>query len=120
MEWEWIETYPEQVYFATRQDSERKGDIVMMWTRVEYKHTQSPSSHLSSVSRDEWDCKNRKRSTHGLVFYEWNNLEDDDPERSTNPLRYWEEIKPGTIGETLLNFACSIQPVQPLIKPEPN
>jgi hypothetical protein len=119
MEWEWIETYPEQVYFATRQDSERKGDIVMMWTRVEYKHTQSPSSHLSSVSRDEWDCKNRKRSTHGLVFYEWNNLEDDDPERSTNPLRYWEEIKPGTIGETLLNFACSIQPVQPLIKPEP-
>jgi hypothetical protein len=54
------------------------------------------------------------------VFYEWNNLEDDDPERSTNPLRYWEEIKPGTIGETLLNFACSIQPVQPLIKPEPN
>ena len=118
MEWEWIETYPEQVYFATRHDSERKGDIVTMWTRVEYKHPHSPLDHRSAVSRDQWDCRNRKRSTTGLVFYEWNNLEDDTPERSTNPLRYWEEIEPGTVGETLLRFACSIQNVTPVI-PEP-
>ena len=119
MDWEWIETYPTQVYFATRHDSERNGDVVTMWTRVEYRHAQSPSSHFSSVSRDDWDCKERRRSTRGLVFYQWNNLEDTDPERSTNLLRYWEKIEPGTVGETLLNFACSIQPVQSLITPEP-
>jgi hypothetical protein len=118
MDWEWIETYPEQVYFATRHDSERKGDVVTMWTRVEYKFPQNPLSHRSAVSRDDWDCKSRRRMTKGLVFYKFNNLEDDTPERSTNPLTYWEAIDKGTIGETLLNFACGIRPVMPVIPPE--
>ncbi len=119
MDWEWIETYPEQVYFATRHDAQRNGDIVTMWTRVEYKYAQSPLDHKSTVSRDDWDCKNKQRSTAGLVFYKWNNLQDDKPERSTNPLRYWEKIQPGTIGETLLNFACGIRQFTPVIKDEP-
>lgn len=108
MDWEWLETYPEQVFFATRHDSERKGDIVTMWTRIEYKHPQSPSSHRSAASRDDWDCRQRKRSTRGVFFYQWNNLEDGDPEHSTNLLRTWEPIARDTIGETLLLFACSI------------
>jgi hypothetical protein len=119
MDWEWLETYPEQVYFATRHDSEKTGDIVTMWTRVEYKHPQNPLAHRSSVSRDDWDCRKRQRSTRGLVFYKFNNLQDETPERSTNLLRYWEKIEKGTIGETLLDFACSIKPMQPLIQPEP-
>jgi len=118
MDWEWIETYPEQVYFATRHDSLRQGDIVTMWTRVEYKHPTHPLDHRSSVSRDDWDCTHRTRSTAGLVFYQWNNLQDDSPERSTNILRTWEKVKPGTVGETLLEFACSIQNVTPVIKPQ--
>lgn len=123
MDWEWIETYPEQVYFATRHDSDRKGDIVTMWTRVEYKHAQSPLAHRSALSKDDWDCRNRQRSTSGVFFYKWNNLQTDRemPERSTNLLRSWEKIEKGTIGETLLNFACSIRIVTPVIKdPEPS
>jgi len=116
MDWEWIETYPEQVYFATRHDADRKGDIVTMWTRVEYKHAQSPLAHKSALSKDDWDCKNRQRSTSGVFFYKWNNLQDESPERSTNPLRSWEKVLPGTVGETLLNFACSIRSVTPVIK----
>ena len=118
-DWEWLETYPEQVYFATRVESERNGDIVTMWTRVEYKHPQNPLAHKSSVSRDDWDCVKRQRSTRGIIFYKWNNLQADEPERSTNLLRYWEKIEPGTIGETLLNFACSIKIEQSVITPEP-
>lgn len=117
MDWEWLETYPEQVYFATRHDSERNGDIVTMWTRVEYKHAQSPASHKSAASRDDWDCKQRKRSTRAVFFYQWNNLEDDDPEHSTNLLRTWEPIAKDTIGETLLLFACSIPPMQQVVIP---
>jgi hypothetical protein len=118
MDWEWIETSPDRVYFATRHDAERAGDIVTMWTRVEYKHVQSPSSHKSSVSRDDWDCAQRKRSTKGLFFYQWNNLEDEDPERSTNLLRSWEAIEKDTVGETLLQFACSIPAMQQVVIPE--
>ena len=51
MDWEWIETYPEQVYFATRHEAERKGDIVTMWMRIEYKHPQNPLAHKSAMSR---------------------------------------------------------------------
>jgi hypothetical protein len=121
MDWEWIETYPEQVYFATRHDAERKGDIVSMWMRIEYKHPQSPLAHRSALSHDDWNCKKRERSTAGVFFYTWNNLETDkpEPEHSTNLLRSWEKVEPGTIGETLLNFACSIEQVTPVIKPEP-
>jgi hypothetical protein len=116
-EWEWLETYPEQVYFATRVDSERNGNVVTMWLRIEYKNPESPGAHKSAASRDDWDCLKRQRSTRGLIFYKWNNLQDEDPERSTNLLRYWEKIEPDTIGETLLNFACSIKDLQTLITP---
>ena len=116
-DWEWLETYPEQVYFASRFDSERNGDIVTMWLRIEYKNPQSPGAHKSAVSRDDWDCIKRQRSTRGLIFYKWNNLQADEPVHSSNLLRYWEKIVPGTIGETLLNFACSIK-AEPLIVPK--
>ena len=121
MDWEWLETYPEQVYFATRHDAERAGDIVTMWTRVEYKHAQNPLAHKSALSKDDWDCARRQRSTRGVFFYKWNNLQTDreTPEHSTNLLKTWEKIEQGTIGETLLQFACSIQLAQPLIKAEP-
>ena len=117
MDWEWIETYPEQVYFATRHDSQRNGEIVTMWTRIEYRYPHSPLDHKSAVSRDDWDCKNKQRSTSGLVFYQWNNLQDDSPERSANTLRYWEKVQPGTVGETLLAFACGIRQITPIIQP---
>jgi hypothetical protein len=118
MDWEWIETYPEVVYFATRHEAKREGDIVSMWMRIEYKHPQQPLSHQSAMSHDDWDCKNRQRSTRGVFFYKWNNLQTDrpEPEHSTNLLRSWEKVEKGTIGETLLNFACSIRNVTPVIK----
>src|SRR5688500_14406350 len=121
MDWEWLETYPEQVYFATRHDAKRAGSIVTMWTRLEYKHPQNPLDHKSALSRDDWDCAKRQRSTRGVFFYKWNNQQTDreTPEHSTNLLPSWEKIEKGTIGETLLQFACSIKLTQPLIKPEP-
>ena len=119
MDWEWIESYPEQVYFATRHEYERHADIVTMWTRLEYKHTQKPLQHRSALSRDDWDCRNRRRSTTMLVFYKFNNLEDQSPVRSTSPLPSWEKIEAGTIGETLLNFACGIQSPTPASPEKP-
>ena len=56
-----------------------------------------------------------------MFFYKWNNLQNDkdEPEHSTELLRTWEKVAPGTVGETLLNFACGIKQFTPLIKPEP-
>ena len=119
MDWEWIETYPEQVFFATRQDARRNGNVVTMWMRIEYKDTRMPGPHRSAVSRDDWDCDRRRRANIGTFFYRWNNLEGGDPERATSILRNWETVEPGTLADTLLDFACSIQPMQELTPPPP-
>ncbi len=117
MDWEWIETYPDRVFFATRRDAQRNGDIVTMWMRIEYKSPQSPSTHRSALSRDEWDCKEKRRATMGTFFFRWNNLQDDDPERSTALFKTWEKIEPGTLAQTLLDFACTLTPTQQLVDP---
>ena len=117
MDWEWIETYPDRVFFATRRDAQRNGDIVTMWMRIEYKSPQSPSTHRSALSRDEWDCKEKRRATMGTFFFKWNNLQDDDPERSTALFKTWEKIEPGTLAQTLLDFACTLTPTQQLVDP---
>lgn len=121
MDWEWIDTYPEVVYFATRHEAVRRGDIATMWMRIEYKHPQHPLAHRSALSSDDWDCKNRTRSTRIVFFYKWNNLQADrpEPEHSTNLLRSWEKVQKSTIGEPLLDFACSIQNVTPVMPVEP-
>jgi hypothetical protein len=118
MDWEWIETYPDRVFFATRRGASRNGDIVTMWMRIEYKSPQSPSTHRSALSRDEWDCKEKRRATVGTFFFKWNNLQDDDPERSTALFKTWEAIEPGTVAQTLLEFACGMTPLQELVQPD--
>ena len=98
----------------------RKGDIVSMWMRIEYKHPQSPLDHRSALSHDDWDCAKKQRSTTGVFFYKYNNLQTDrpEPEHSTNLLRNWEKVQPGTVGEALLSFACSIQNAAAVLRGE--
>ena len=109
MGWEWIETYTDEVYFATRQDSEREGDIVTMWTRVENREPREPVSHQSAASRDKWDCKARRKANVNTVYYRWKNLDDNEPITARANLTDWHVVEAGTLGETLLQFACSLE-----------
>ena len=68
MDWEWIETYPEQVYFATRHEADRKSDIVTMWMRIEYKHPQSPLAHKSALSHDRLGLREAPAFDRWSVF----------------------------------------------------
>ena len=108
MDWEWIETYSQEVYFATRQDFQRDGDLVTMWTRIEYREPQDPIAHRSVASRDVWDCKAHRKANVNTVFYRWNNLDDNEPQTAVAGLRDWEVVKPDSLGDTLLKFACSL------------
>lgn len=108
MDWEWIETYSQEVYFATRQDFQRDGDLVTMWTRIEYREPQDPIAHRSTASRDVWDCKAHRKANVNTVFYRWNNLDDNEPQTAVAGLRDWEVVKPDSLGDTLLKFACSL------------
>ena len=70
MDWEWIETYPEQVYFATRHDSSRAGNIVTMWTRIEYKYPHHPLEHRSRRRRSAAAAREIERSLRGTAAIE--------------------------------------------------
>lgn len=118
-EWEWIETTEDRVFFATRLGATRKEDVVTMWMRVEFRDPQPAGKHLSVAEKDEWDCRTRKRSTLATTLYRWNNLQDSDPNRAAAALRTWEDVPKDTVGEALLEFACSIHPAsQPLLPPQ--
>jgi hypothetical protein len=108
MDWEWIETYPKEVYFATRQDFKREGEIVTMWTRIEYREPLDPGPHHSVASKDQWDCKAKRKANESTVYYRWKNLDDAEPKVGKPGLLAWDPVEPGTLGETLLQFACSL------------
>jgi hypothetical protein len=108
MDWEWIETYTDEVYFATRQDFERAGDIVTMWTRIEYRVPQESGAYRSAASRDQWDCAAKRKANVRTVYYRWKNLDDNEATPARANLTDWQVVEPGTLGETLLDFACSL------------
>lgn len=118
-DWEWIETAADRVFFATRLGATRKGDVVTMWLRVEFRDPQAAGKHLSVAEKDEWDCRTRKRSTLATTLYRWNNLQDSEPNRAAAALRTWEDVPKGTVGEALLDFACGIHPASGLVVPQP-
>jgi hypothetical protein len=93
---------------VTRQDFKREGDLVTMWTRIEYREPQDPNAHRSTASRDVWDCKAHRKANVNTVFYRWNNLDDNEPQTAVAGLRDWEVVKPDSLGDTLLKFACSL------------
>lgn len=109
LEWEWIETYPDQVYFATRQDAQRDGDVVTMWTRIEYRVPQEPGAYRSVASRDQWDCAGKRKANVNTVYYRWKNLDDNEAMTSRANLPDWQVVEPGSLGATLLDFACSLE-----------
>jgi hypothetical protein len=116
-DWEWIETLEDRVFFATRMESTRSGDQVTMWMRVEYRDPQPAGKHRSVAEKDEWDCRTRKRSTLATALYRWNNLQDNEPNRSVAALRVWTDIPRDTVGDSLLEFACNIHPTSTLVAP---
>lgn len=118
-DWEWIETMEDRVFFATRMEATRAGDVVTMWMRVEYRDPQPAARHRSVAEKDEWDCRTRKRSTLATTLYRWNNLQDNSPNRAASALRVWTYVPKDTVGDALLEFACNIHPTSTLMAPVP-
>jgi hypothetical protein len=111
-DWEWVETYPDRVFFMTRLEARREGDIATTWMRVEYRDSQTPGNYRSIASQDHWDCVKKRRATELVIQYRWPNLQGTEPYTARNYLLTWDTVQPATIGEQLLDFACSIKPTQ--------
>lgn len=89
------------------------GKKVTIWHRFEYKE---PIEYLgkyyeSFVERDQYDCDSLQNRTVFYNGYEKRNMKGEisgnriDPDKAV-----WQAIIPGTMGEQMMEYACSLLP----------
>ena len=89
-------------------DSIRKaGNGVKMWSLYDYKIEQKASGvNFSSKSiRRDYDCKGEHLRMLAFKLFSWN-MERGRLVRSYSQPRNWEEVQPGSMGETEWKIAC--------------
>lgn len=116
--WVLLEVRPDgtSAVFGSRRHEIRKGSVVAVWLRTEYRETQANNgiSYKSLVERDMYDCERIANKEVSVAYYGENNLNAPagsftfDEEKST-----WNPIIPGTVGDSLLDWACRASKAQP-------
>lgn len=97
--------------FVSDHNVVRAADSVTVWFRNEYFKSQTSgplTSYRSSVSRYQLSCTRSAMRVLAYSYYTKSNLDgtfqsfvnDEDKVR-------WEPAVPGTIGELMVNWACS-------------
>jgi hypothetical protein len=96
----------------------REGAKVYVWFRWEYQHPQ-PWNHSSNnivsslVMREVYDCTRQVSKELSQVGYAENNLQHELNDAQLvfeEGTQKWVPVIPGTIGEYMLNWACTTAP----------
>jgi hypothetical protein len=85
----------------------KNGSIVKMWSMADYNATQQISSkkYLSTMSQDEYDCKEERTRSLILTWYS-DNMGKGDQVYSIHDPQQWEPNPPGSLIEDLWKVAC--------------
>ena len=88
-------------------DLRKNGSIVKMWSMADYNATQQISSkrYLSTMSQDEYDCKEERTRSLILTWYS-GNMGKGDQVYSIHDPQQWEPNPPGSLIEDLWKVAC--------------
>jgi hypothetical protein len=97
------------ILFGSRRHEVRKGTTVAIWLRDEFRENQvkNGQTYKGLVERDVYDCERMTNKTLSVTYYAENNLQ-----ASGNSYSYdegtvrWIPIIPGTVGESILEWAC--------------
>jgi len=83
----------------------KSGNIVKVWSLSDYNKSQGQIPYMSIMLQREYDCiEERARQLH-MTHYAKNMGEGDPVFIHTEP-RNWLQVAPGTVGETIWEFAC--------------
>ena len=90
----------------------RKGHKVKMWRLFDFKTIQKglggeSERHLSSVSRDEYDCEGETERQLDIHWYSSNMGQGEIVWSLTNIKNEASSVIPRSISESLFNIACS-------------
>lgn len=107
---EWVEVSRNDTstIYANPATIRKAGDIVKMWYLIDYRIIQGAnvgSPFLSSKDQSEYDCKEERTRTLYFTNHSGNMGGGDNNYSSETPLN-WRPISPGSVGESLWQFAC--------------
>ena len=85
----------------------RKGDLVKMWQLNDFKsvQTREDNSFLSTKKQREFSCAEERTRVLAATQFSGNMGRGTVVWRNSNE-QEWEPVVPGSIGQTLWEFAC--------------
>ena len=99
--------------FGSHRHATREGNVVALWLRTEYREAQSygNESYKSLVERYMYDCVRVASKQVSTTYYRENNLEGPGSSFTFEEAKVaWAPAIPGTMGDSLLDWACKTVP----------
>jgi hypothetical protein len=86
----------------------RTGDRVKMWVLHDFKTIQTidGDSYLSIKGQREYDCAEERERAITFTQFSGNMGSGKVVLTALDERRKWEPVQPGSVGQTLWNFAC--------------
>jgi hypothetical protein len=108
-EWVRVSDNDEYIAYADPATISREGDLARMSDLIDLKAPQmSPDGnpHASSLAHSQFDCVNPRMRTIAFSLYP-GPMGDGDAVETRGESYRWYSVAPGTLLETLRQFACS-------------
>jgi hypothetical protein len=98
--------------YGTDHQMRRAGKIVTIWLRQEFaeaQHDGNGDAYLSVVQKTDFDCVKDQTRPLLVIYYAENNLKGGADTEEADPKHGpWNPVIPGTLAESNLQWACSI------------
>jgi hypothetical protein len=114
--WEFLMVSPDGTYaiFGSHRHATREGGIVSLWDRYEFRESQprnGGANYKSVVYREMYDCTGVRSKSVSNTYYSENNLSGVGPSYTYEEAKVaWAPVIPGTVGDSLLDWACKTTP----------
>lgn len=107
-EWVSVSAGDKATIYADPATVRRNGNMVKMWTLVDYKQAQrltDAKPFLSTKAQDEYDCKEEQRRLVYITDFS-EHMGNGEVGVSTHGDGEWTPVTPGSVTEVLWKLAC--------------
>lgn len=105
--WSYADVSEDAMFYVDKSTIRKTGDMVKMWVLLNFnnKLKHGKTSGRSSMSQDEFDCKEEQMRERYSARYS-GDMGGGDVISSISTPSGWQPVGPGSVGKTLWNIAC--------------
>lgn len=109
---EWVEVGRtdggEMTAYADSGTIRRKGDLVKMWSLLDYKTVQTGIGvlYLSTNQQNEYDCAEERTRILAFTWFSGNMGKGAAVYSGFSPENKWEPVSPGSVNKAMWKSAC--------------